>query len=112
MRLLNQDKEKFWNPIFRLSRWLQSCGSWYRRSNLARSKTALSFKFFGMNFSKTVWKMEYFSFLVRLRLMMGFIREQTDLLKATPLFLKKTVRIDSASACSCTLDPDTRLDAA
>ena len=48
--------------------------------------------------SRTVWKIENFSFLVRLKLMIGFIREQTDLLKATPLFLKKTVRIDSASA--------------
>ena len=58
-----------------------------------------------MNLSKTVWKMEYFSFLVRFRLMIGFMRELRDLLKATPLFLKKTVRIDSASACSWRLAP-------
>ena len=65
-----------------------------------------------MNLSKTVWKMEYFSFLVRFRLMIGFMRELRDLLKATPLFLKKTVRIDSASACSWRLAPDTRFAAA
>ena len=65
-----------------------------------------------MNLSRTVWKIENFSFLVRFKLIMGFIKELTELLKGTPLFLKKTVKIDSASACSWRFEPDTRLAAA
>ena len=50
--------------------------------------------------SSTVWKILNFSALLSCSCMTGLRREQTAGLNLSPEDLKKTVRIDSASACT------------